>query len=278
MIITTIAQLKDRIATVKGADIKRYEPYLATADLFLQSELIGSTLYGKLNATGNETLLTRCQDVVALKAYHDAIPFLDLIETETGFGVVSSGGSNLVPASRERVDKLIVQTEIRLSGAIELLLQHLEETTAYHTDWATASAYSIIHDSYIFTLTEFRRYARYDASRLEFVKDAPKIQRAIRYIIEPVISRELSLAIITQLKAGNLNDANKVIIEDLRFALALYVTGEPVAASASLAKVKDVLYTNPDSYPEFKASNIYTAFLAQEERDTHLDPFMVCGM
>ncbi|HNX87707.1 MAG TPA: hypothetical protein PKH58_01380 [Paludibacteraceae bacterium] len=278
MIITTIAQLKDRIATVKGADIKRYEPYLATADLFLQSELIGSTLYGKLNATGNETLLTRCQDVVALKAYHDAIPFLDLIETETGFGVVSSGGSNLVPASRERVDKLIAQTEIRLSGAIELLLQHLEETTAYHTDWATASAYSIIHDSYIFTLTEFRRYARYDASRLEFVKDAPKIQRAIRYIIEPVISRELSLAIITQLKAGNLNDANKVIIEDLRFALALYVTGEPVAASASLAKVKDVLYTNPDSYPEFKASNIYTAFLAQEERDTHLDPFMVCGM
>lgn len=278
MIITTIAQFKERIATIQGGNIKRYEPYLATADLYLSSELIGATLYGKLTDEGNETLLARCQDVVALKAYHDAIPFLDLVETETGFGVVSSGGSNLVPASRERVDKLIAQTEKRLSDAIELLLAYMEETTAYHTDWATAPAYSIIHSSYIFTLTQFRRYARYEGSRLEFVKDAPKMQRAIRYIIEPVISREQSQAIIAELISGTISEATTAIIEDLRFALAMYLTGETEAANASLAKVKDVLYDDPDSYPEFKASDIYTDYLALEARDTSDDPFMVCGM
>ena len=89
------------------------------------------------------------------------------------------------------------------------------------------------------------------------------VTQAIRMNIEPVISSELSAAIIQELQVADLSEANKVIIEDLRFALANFVTGNIIAANNFLFKVRKVIIDNVGSYPEFEASAIYTAYQSQ---------------
>lgn len=264
MLINNITKLKGYIPTIAGSEISRYSTYLQTAEEYLITELIGDTLFAKLSITTPDAKLLRyCENIICHKAYLDAIPFLDLVETETGFAVVSDVNNSVVPASKDRVEKLIRGTETRLSDAIEQLLEYLEGNEDFYNDWKGAKAYSINHESYIFTLTQFRRYARYDASRIEWMKDISKVTRALRNHIEPYISAALSQQIIAQLKDNTLSNANKLIIEDLRFALAAFVTGDKATGNEFVFRVKQYLIDNVDNYAPFKTSSIYEAYLAE---------------
>jgi len=272
MLISSIATLKKYIPTVVGSDFERYSPFLQTAEEYLASDLIGDDILEGLTVTDNVPygitgyaddlkLVRYCEAIVCLKAYHDAIPMLDLVETETGFGVVSN--TNIAPASQQRVAALLAGIEKRLTDAIEQLLEYLEGNPDYYIPWKYAKAYAINHDSYIFTLKQFRRYGRYDLSRLEWIKDMPKVTQAIRYKIEPVISSELSLAIIDQLQDDTLSPNNALIIENLRFALAAFVLGLECDGIRYLGLVYAHLVANATDYPEFESSTIYAAYLAR---------------
>jgi hypothetical protein len=303
MLIDNLDTLKSIIPTIAGRDFTRYSTYLEAADRYLAREITGSALYEKLSEADNKTLLSYCQKVSAFKAYLDAIPSLDLIETETGFGIVSNG--NIAPASRERVLALAKQTELALSDAIEDLIRFLEENTTYHESWKASKAYSLIADSYILSMDEFRRYANFTGSRLDFVKLKPVILRIQKLKIEPVISPELSSEVITQLKTNNLSEANKKIIENLRFALALFTTNDreykeliitrdnnPSIQSGQLPppkhhgksflmEVRKTIINNADNYPAFKGSTLYTEIQENNKRDNPekltQEPFLICG-
>jgi len=275
MLISDIDLLKKYIPTVMAGDFDRYNTYLQTADEYLIRELIGQTIYNLVNAPDppaedppvedqpeiDTKFRDLCRCVVAHKGYMDAIPFLDLVETENGFAVTSN--PNMAPASQQRVAALVKGVELRLSDAIELLLAYLEENTSYYESWKDAKIYTVNHDSYIFTLTQFRRYARYDASRMEWIKDISKVTRAIRLLIEPVISAELSKTIITELQDDNLSEDNKKIIEDLRFCLAAFVTGDQANGFSLLYRVRNFLLANVEKYEAFKNSDVYAAYLAE---------------
>ncbi len=56
-------------------------------------------------------------------AYLSAIPSLDLILTPNGFGIVSN--SNVIPASKERVERLMDSLELERDRNIEMLLRRL---------------------------------------------------------------------------------------------------------------------------------------------------------
>lgn len=285
MLINSIEKLKAVIPTVFGSDFARYEPFMNEADEYLKAELIGNTIYEAVQAaaenpppprgggaapfTADEIITKLCINVAALKGYLIAIPFLDLAETETGFVVASDMGNNIVPASKERVDKLIVGVKARLSDAIEMLLEYLEGNEYYLEAWSECKAYIYIHESYIFTLKEFRRYAKYGGNRLDWINELPLLVRTIRNRIQPMISAEQSAEIITQLKAGTLNNANKKIIEDLRFSLAAFVTADEKTGLECVARARATMLADVDLYPAFKASAIYTKYLAQTKTDVN---------
>lgn len=263
MLVSNLDTLKKYVPTVMGNNFERYRIYLQTADEYLVTDLIGQALYNKVIAAGaDQKLLDYCQHIAALKGYLDAIPFLDLVETETGFGVVSSGDGSTVPASTARVNSLTKGIETRLSVVIDNMLEYLEGNADFYDDWKLAKTYSVNHDSFIFTLTQFRNYARYDGTRIEWISDISKVTRAMRINIEPIISSALSAAITTQLIAGSLNDANKKIIESLRFALAAFVTGDITTGNNLVFGVRNIILKTVDDYPEFKASDIYLAIQA----------------
>jgi hypothetical protein len=282
MIIANIETLKRHIATVVGDNFDKYKPYLETAETWLKREITGLELFA-LVTSQHEELLNFSEAVIAHKAYHEAIPFLDVAETENGFAIIST--ENLVPASPQRVQALIKATAERFGECVEDLLEYLESSEDEIQDaWKSSKSYTLVNDNYVKSIRQFRQYAVFEGGRLEWIGFKPKLTRARKLKIEPVISRELSEQIIEQLRdeeieltAGDPHN-NDVILEDLRFALAAYASDDEASGASFVARVRDVLIAAPDNYPAFKTSAIYQAYLAQLPRDNTQDPFMICGV
>jgi len=280
MIIEDIATLRKYIPTIVANDedgtdqFSKYLTYIKSAEKYLKREILGDPLYELLEAP-NSDLVDLCSAVVAHKAYLEAIPFMDLIETGSGFAVTSN--QNLTPASTARVTALLKATEIRLGECIEDLLEFLEENSEYHDEWKPSKTYSLISDSYIHSLREFRNYAPFEGGRIEFLRHRPELLKSRLLKIEPVISKELSAEIIEQLRDDDLNEANKNIIEDLRFALANYTVNADIIGDSFISRVKSYLIANVDSFPSFKASTIYQHYIKTSTSQLE-SPFLSCGI
>lgn len=266
MLINDIETLRKYIPTIVAGDFQKYATYISAANNWLKKEVLGKSLFAEienLDSTNQQhtELIKKCETVVANKGYMEAIPYMDLIETESGFAVVRT--DQLVPASRDRVDALLSGIKQKLGEAIEDLIDYLEENEEYHELWKGSETYSLLTDVYISTLMQFRRYAEFSGNRADFISFKPNILNAINLFIEPVISKELSDQIIEQTRDNELTESNKAIIENLRFAMALYSIQKTNESNIYLNKVRNELLKNPDNYPAFKNSEIYAKYLAR---------------
>lgn len=276
MIVATIDRLKELIPVIVGSDFKKYEPFVIDAREWLKREITGSALFAKLETEGNETLLSYAETVVANKAYLSGLPYFDLVETESGFAVVRT--NTKAPASRERVDALKNGIETWLSVGIESLLEHLEETSRYHEDWKGSHTYTLLTETYIHKLKDFRRFAPFEGSRLEWVKLLPAMLDVINLKIAPVISAELSDEIIEELRDDDLTPENKKILPNIRFAYANYVVGRDDVAFSYLMRVRKVLLASPNNYPAFAGSELYATIQATIiEKNTAEKPIFRAG-
>lgn len=274
----TIEIMKSNIATVVGNDIAIYKPYLTTSERFFVREIVGADMLEYI--TDDEpVLLQHAQAIVCHKAYLDAIPFLDLVQTESGFAIVRN--EQLTPASVERVKALIAATSERLGECIEDLLEWLElnADTEIETVWKGSKTYTLINDNYVRSIRQYREYGEFSGGRLEWIRFRPKLTSVRKLMIEPVISAELSKAIIEALRDDDVTPAMIAILDDLRFALAAYAANDQTTGHSYISRVRSYLIENIDDYPLFAASTIYQKYLAsQVVRDTTDDPFMVCGV
>lgn len=262
MFCTSIETLKKYLPTVINSEFEKYEAEVIDANRWLKSEILGKELYEftEESTFDDDILKQHCEAVVARKAYLEGIPGFDLVETSAGFVVARN--ENQVPASPERVKKLQESMAHRLTESIENLLQYLEETTDYHNDWKGSPTYALLTDIYIHTLTEFRRYAQWSASRIEWIASKPMMLNVIRLIIEPVISQELSEEIIEELRDDDLSESNETIISDLKSAFANFVVGEKEAGTSYLYRIRKKLMASPSDYPAWENSELYTEIAA----------------
>jgi hypothetical protein len=268
MICNSIDILKKYIPTIVNNDFEKYRAEVTEANTWFKKEIAGANLYntiiGALDAEetpqGHLKIIELSEAVVSRKAYLAGIPSYDLTETAGGFVVTRN--ENQAPASPERVKKLEDAISLRLTDAIEDLLEFLEETAAYHEDWKGSPTYTLLTDIYIKTLRDFRRYATFDGSRLDWIAAKPRMFNTIRLSIWPVISQELSDQIIEQLRDEDLSEKNKTIIEDLRFAFANFFANNPEAGNSYLMRIRKRLLANPADFPAFDNSELYTAIKA----------------
>lgn len=278
MLVNTIGRMMAVIPTIADDNFDKFAPYLADARAWLKREIVGTELYNLINAASDAVLaddatdeqkaafaidtelVTHAESIISYKAYFEAIPFLDLVGTADGFAVRSN--QTHAPASKERVAALR-QANLKWVGeSIENLLEFLEEHEDYHDEWKGSPAYSMLSDTFILTVREFRKYAQFDGSRLEWIKLHPEMMNAMRLKIGSRISPELSDQILEQLRDGDLTDKNKAILENLRFAFANFTIGNNDLAESYLVRVRNVIMKKPDDYPAFRDSDLYATILA----------------
>lgn len=270
--LQTIERLREYIPTIiSNSAFDKYQGSIIDARSWIIDTLLGAELMETIEAlapTAELYLIT--ERLLAYKAYCMSIPRVDLVETANGFAVVND--DKLLPASRERVAALVAAMEKSILQGVTTLLNFMEDTTLYRELWRQSPAYTIMDDSLIPTLREFRHRGLFPGSHLDFMAARPAMQMVIIRYIEPRISRELTREVIEQVRDNVLSDANRKIIADLQYAMAAFYCGDMEFGEMSLSRARSVMEANPDDYPTFKNSELYRHITAAAATKESINP------
>lgn len=106
---------------------------MEVAEAWLTTTFLSEAVLTELpHEDATNKLLHYARMAVAAEAMLHAVPQLDLVLTPNGFGVVSN--TNIAPASKERVERLLLSLEKMRDDTLSILLPLLANTEA----WATS--------------------------------------------------------------------------------------------------------------------------------------------
>ena len=95
--------------------------HLLQAEQWLTDTFVSSDTMSRIRTYSDSTpLLHYCRIITAAEAMLHAVPQLDLILTPNGFGIVSN--QNVIPASKERIERLLLSLEKQRDDAIAVIL------------------------------------------------------------------------------------------------------------------------------------------------------------
>lgn len=108
-------------------------PHLEVAEAWLTTTFLSEAVLAKLpHEDATNKLLHYARMAVAAEAMLHVVPQLDLVLTPNGFGVVSN--TNIAPASKERVERLLLSLEKMRDDTLAVLLPLLTQEAR----WATS--------------------------------------------------------------------------------------------------------------------------------------------
>ena len=120
-------------------------PYLDMSESWLAENVTGKKLLDKIAVGDRDTRFVNVAMIVVSHAFAMAIPSLDLVLTPNGFGIVSN--TNVAPASKERVERLINSLYVIKSQCLTSLLPMLRADVDWHnSEQCKWLAESIIQD------------------------------------------------------------------------------------------------------------------------------------
>ncbi len=259
MILKTQEDFIRIIPTAASTPWEQFEAYVSAAEFWIRKEILGNVLYNSLDtsvAPEHTDIIAQCRRIIALDAYQRAIPFLDIVQTGSGFGVVSN--DNLAPASKERVNRLIQQSASQRDEAVENLLDLLEVAdTATLDAWKGSKAYSLLSDCIIVSTAEFKRLTKWNGSRSDFVRLKPVIQLKTKMEIESWTGHEFIDLLIEQQRDNDVTEDNRLVLDLLKLAVACFVNGLSDDGQRVRAEAVNLMDANLDAYPLYRDCKEY---------------------
>lgn len=230
---------------------------------------------GELQA--DEALLTQVKPVIANLTVLESIPFLDVVLTSTGFGIVSN--ANVAPASRERVQAFAAGCLAAANDFLHILLGYLEKNTAKYTIWNKCSLNT---GRLVATTAAFNTASLLNITRQQFVDIRTFMAEIEQTVIEPMLSAEF----FTETCAGTDNVVKPLFQRALAFlAYNDYLnnfTSEKqdtvwkMKGLTMLARAKSVLVTKRAMYPTFVTYG-YSAPYDNDGDDNQDSGFFIAG-
>jgi hypothetical protein len=312
MLIKTISEIKQHLKVNTTQTTNAFLPFISDAQDKYLRPVIGDALLDALEAYYNapedgetpgegesttealQALLPYVQKPLARFIYFMAAPHLDLNVGETGFTVSQTQGLGI--ASSDRVKRYIDSLEKLGWDGIEILLRFLEKNASDYPEWTASDEYTLQLRNFINSAEEFDKYVNIDKSRLKFIRMRQLMDDIENTKIKDSISSALADEILAEIKAGNVSEANNVILPFIRRAIANYTMADfrdsieqdtylaerekenlqrykrfELMGDNYLAQVKKIMNENIDSYPDYAASDEYdsekTGYTAVENEE-----------
>ena len=131
-IITTDEQLRAFVPNVfvsvagEPTFFQKLEPFLLSAETWAEQRITGPAALDEMAQMQPERIELHLLSVIIVsEAFRQAVPSLDLVLTANGFGIVSN--TNVVPASQERITRLVDSLESTRDDAISSVLPYLDK-------------------------------------------------------------------------------------------------------------------------------------------------------
>lgn len=231
-------------------------PFLQEAEIYLRQELLGSDLVDYITASSDESLKDALRRIIAINAYHAAIPFVDLIQTPNGFAVVSN--ANQAPASAERVKRLLEWLRVRLSEAVDRIIVTISTDAALTAEWKKSENYLRYTECLFMTASSLQRYGKREAVRDDLDELHPSLMS-----YQEDMGKMVSFEYIAHLIDLRRNPPAAFTPEDiqvfksLQVILGLYVKGEHANAALLLSSLVNTMVRDIANYPVYEASQAY---------------------
>ena len=249
------------LASVKGESslLDKLAPALSMSEQWVINDFLGQNLFDSVCKSEEDSMLRiYASRIVISDAFRRTIPSLDLILTPNGFGIVNN--SNVAPASRERVDRLMENLENGCDQAIGLLLHFLPslaewQDTEQHERFASTMFPKMeIVDMMGITQHRYRKF-------LEF---QPLIVNIEEMIINQFIGQEqLDVFRKEAMSPSSTSYLMKSVIRSLRAYEAQVLknklsTPEPSVCTppTALVSIVNIIRNQPEEFPLWHSSSI----------------------
>jgi len=261
--ITTSYEITTFIPNVDMIETAQIAPFIDDSEEFIKSQLLGDPLYVYVAGLGAEDSGRKMvANAIFLKAFYEAIPFLDLILTPNGFGVVSN--SNQSPASKDRVASLRKQLKTRFWAYYDDIITYITRNSVLRDLWITGEPFRLISQTLFLTGINYSQYAQVvwtdDIRPLD--RDRSFILLSEQSLIEPAISADYLQELKVKQYTNMLTPDDIVIMGLVKSAIGLEmsVTSAPTPKKCYeyLSKAINHMEKFIDKYPTYAESQEYT--------------------
>lgn len=249
------AEMLDRfipnvLVAVKGEKslFEKLDMHLLVAETWLKDTFTSETTFSTIAGYSDDNIIKHlCCQVVVSEAFRKAVPSLDLVLTPNGFGIVSN--SNVVPASKERIARLMQSLEKTRDDALELLIPKLagasKWTSSTQCEWFRSTLFqdmSVVAD---LGITE-HRWEKYVELREQIIA----VEQSLA---EEYFSKE-------QMAEWRSNiSRNDPIIPLVKTEIVSLLKGNAISVKSMMDCV-NYIRNNPTTYAKWHASNTAKLF------------------
>lgn len=260
-LITTDAQLRAHIPNII-ASVKGEVPFIERLALFLDlaedwvkttftSESTFNTICGYTDSNPVKILTAR---LVVADALRRAIPSLDIVLTPNGFGVVNT--SNLAPASKPRVDRLVGSMLAHRDDCIAALLPELPGASKWlASDRADFFGATLFPDLGIVDALGNVQGTRWE----KYLELRPQVIDLEASLAEEWLSPELMAALRSETLRGDLTEKRKEIVRQVKAQVVGYLRSGSFN-SHRLADIVNYIRLNPEFFGEWHQSETAKLF------------------
>lgn len=260
-LITTDEQLRSHlpnvIASVKGETpfIERLALFLDLAEDWVVNTFTSVSTFNTIcGYTDSNNIKILCSRLVVADALRRAIPSLDIVLTPNGFAVVST--SNLAPASKPRVDRLVGSMLSHRDDCIAALLPELVGASK----WLTSSQADFFGATLFPDLDIVDAVGGATGSKWEkYLELRPQVIDLEASLAEEWLSPELMSALRSENLRGDLTEKRNVIVRQVKAQILGYLKSGSFN-SRRLADIVNRIRENKDDFPEWHRSETAKLF------------------
>ena len=260
-LITTDAQLRSHlpniIASVKGETsfIERLALFLDLAEDWVRTTFTSETTFNTIcGYTESNPLKVLTSRLVVADALRRAIPSLDIVLSPNGFAVVNT--SNLAPASKPRVDRLIGSMLSHRDDCIAALLPGLVGASK----WLTSSQADFFGATLFPDLAIVDSVGNVQGCRWDkYLELRPQVIDLEASLAEEWLSPELMSALRSENLRGDLPPVRHDVVRQIKAQLIAYLH-RGMFNSRRLADIVNIIRHRPSDFPEWHRSDTARLF------------------
>ena len=225
---------------------------------FIESEGIDfcENVLGELGMEAIETtngLRSSAVGAICNRGFVLAIRQLDVVLTNTGFGVVST--QDLTPASQSRVQAVEDNVRLNILRTTCNSIKYLRRVVG----WGDTEAAQLCIPHICWSYHEMLLRAGMEAKYSLWISVQPAITEALKVITDNISIEMMSVLLDAERMALSLTVFNRTLKDTIMRAVAFKMCGNEEAFKAGVKDIVRLLEDNIDNFPEYRDSSTYEA-------------------
>lgn len=248
MLINNINDMKPYLPSVmmKTDDSSCLDDAVRVADRYVRDSLTGEAVYRQCEQEPESERAEMVKRVVALAAFLPVMADLDLALTDAGFVVVQD--QQMVPASRQRVEKLERSLRIRLRSYTMLLIDELRADR----EWQSSEAARTVCRGFVATWDELLSGGLFDPSAIGDYDKVSTIRRQCAAVLDGKITSWIPETVLAELEEKyiqqNLSTEGTAVVALLRMAVLTAAAGRD-GMEGYVIRARNRMLASPDEFP-----------------------------